>query len=84
MRLLDELRREGYRVDGAMFLAPDERPTVFYVAGYGVGLYVAKDDLPQMASLLSTHRERARRRQAVARMVVALDAIRRQRDSVTN
>lgn len=72
MRLLRELRAEGYEVAGAMFLKPDPRPTVFSVKGHGVQLYVHKDDFDRWFELLALARGERRRRELMMRLAVAL------------
>lgn len=59
MNAIEDLRKLGYHIEAAQQADNDEMPTVYYVEGPEVTLYIAEDDAEAWAALLDSHDARA-------------------------
>lgn len=54
---LRQLERLGYQVRPAMFV-DTRRPTVFFIEGHGISVYVNESDDATLGGLVSSHEDR--------------------------
>lgn len=80
MKLIKELRREGYDIRGAMFMDNDKHATVLSVSGHGLQTHVARDDMETWVSIFSIARDRRKRRNEIAKLISIMKAVAEERD----